>query len=242
MTTQSSTFWFSHIWSTKDLKRFLPLDKALQRYITSWEALARLCIITTVFQKRHTRPGIIRIQSGSDNTGAEANINHGCCTTFILADIIKLVSLKQLQFNSFLHIHHIPGEKNIDADNLSRGKTSDFPDSTRVNFNLKDIFDQTPFPKYINNLVQWDSEIHPLAKFCFKLLSWGFVFFCLSPSLSLSLSPPLLGSLLFPFLPPPYSLSPRYNVSLPQHVYFRLNEAHQFAPKFLQPCHDTYVR
>ena len=68
VTIQSSTFWFSHIWSTNDLKHFLPIDKALQRYITSWEALAQLCIITTVFQRCDTRPGIIRIQSGSDNT------------------------------------------------------------------------------------------------------------------------------------------------------------------------------
>ena len=101
---------------------------------------------------------------GSDNTGAEANINHGFSTTLVLADIIKMIPLKQLQFNSFLHIHHIPGEKNIDADNLSRGKTSDFPDSTRILFDLNDIFDQDPFPKYINNMVQWDPDIHPLVK------------------------------------------------------------------------------
>ena len=111
VTTPSNTYWFSHTWSTHDLQSFLSLDKALQRYISSWEALAQLCIILTVFQKCNTRPGIIRIQSGSDNTGAEANINHGFSTTLVLADIIKMISLKQLQFNSFLHIHHIPGEK-----------------------------------------------------------------------------------------------------------------------------------
>ena len=164
VTTPSNTYWFSHTWSTHDLQSFLSLDKALQRYITSWEALAQLCIILTVFQKCNTRPGIIRIQSGSDNTGAEADINHGFSTTLVFADIIKMISLKQLQFNSFLHIHYIPGEKNIDADNLSRGKTSDFPDSTRILFDLHDIFNQEPFPKYINNLVQWDPDIHPLVK------------------------------------------------------------------------------
>ncbi len=162
---QSSKYWFSQIWSTKDLEIFLLIKKALQRYITSWEALAQLCINITVFQKCETRPGIIHIQSGSDNTGAEAYINHGFSTTLILADMIKLVSIKQLQYNSLFHIHHIPGEKNVDADNLSRCKVSDFSDTTRVTFELQDIFDQPPFPRYINNLVQWDSEIHPFAKF-----------------------------------------------------------------------------
>ena len=140
VTTPSTTYWFSHNWSTNDLRQFLPIDKALQRYITSWEALAQPCVILTVFHKCDTRPGIIRIQSGSDNTGAEANINHGFSTTLILADTIKLISLKQLQFNSFLHIHHFPGEKNIDADNLSRGRTSDFPDSTRIHFRSERYF------------------------------------------------------------------------------------------------------
>ncbi len=33
----------------------------------------------------------------------------------------------------------------------------------RVSFDLDDIFDRTPFPRYINNRVQWDPDIHPLA-------------------------------------------------------------------------------
>ena len=75
VTINSSTFWFSQIWNTDDLQRFLPISKVLQRYITSWEALAQLCVILTVCQKCETRPGIINIHSGSDNTGAEANVN-----------------------------------------------------------------------------------------------------------------------------------------------------------------------
>ena len=96
--TPSTTYWFSQNWSTHDLRKFLPIDKALQRYITSWKPWpnsASFC------QNCDTRPGIIRIQSGSDDTGAEANINHGFSTTLILADIIKLISITKLQFNSF---------------------------------------------------------------------------------------------------------------------------------------------
>ncbi len=160
-TVQSSTYWFSQIWNTNDLQTFLPISKELQRYIASWEALAQLCIILTVFQTCETRPGIINIQSGSDNTGAEANTNHGFSTTEVLADIIKLVSITQIQCNTVLNVHHIPGEKNIDADNPSRGKLSSFPDELRVYFDLNVIFDRTPFPRYINKQVQWD----PLAIF-----------------------------------------------------------------------------
>ena len=144
---QSSTFWFSQIWNKNDLQTFIPISKELQRYITSWEALAQLCIILTVFQKCETRPGIINIQSGSDNTGAEANLNHGFSTTSILADIIRLVSIKQIQCNTILNVHHTPGEKNIDADNRSRGKLSSFLDELPVDFDLNVIFDRTPFPR-----------------------------------------------------------------------------------------------
>ena len=71
--------------------------------------------------------------------------------------------------------------RNIDADNLSRGRTSDFPDSTRILFDLHDIFNQEPFPKYINNMVQWDPAIHPLVKtlscVCLPPFFFGFSFF-----------------------------------------------------------------
>ena len=159
-----------HIGSAKfgtktDIQTFLPISKELQRYITSWNALTQLCIILTVFQKCETRPGIINIQSGSDSTGAVANIYHGFSTTDLLADIIKLVSIKQNHCNTLRNVHHIHGEKNIDADNLSRGKLSSFPDELRVDFDLNVIFDRTPFPRYINKLVQWDPEIQPLAKY-----------------------------------------------------------------------------
>ncbi len=202
VTIQLSTYWCSQIWNKTDLQPFLPITKELQRYITSWEALAQLCIILTVFQKCETRPGILNIQSGSDNTGAEANTNHGFSTTEILADIIKVVSIKQIQCNIIPNVHHIPGEKNIDADNLSRGKLSSFFDELRVNLNLNEIFDRTPFPKYINNLVQWDSEIHPLAKHCvfifrFVLLGLFAPPFCLNFWLA---HIPFLPQLSFPWL------------------------------------------
>ena len=61
---------------------------------------------------------------------------------------------------------------------------------------MRDIFDRTPFPRYINNLVQWDSEIHPLAKTSFFV---AFFF------LSVLLSPLCLLPLLFVPFPPFFS-------------------------------------
>ena len=137
---ENNLFWFSHIWNRQELQPFLEIPKSLQRYISSWEALAQLCILLLVNQKCTTRPGIISIQSGSDNTGAEANINHGFSNTEILSDIIKLVSLQQIQCNIFLNIHHIPGEKNIDADDLSRGRITNFCQGSRALIKLVEIF------------------------------------------------------------------------------------------------------
>ena len=54
VTIQSSTFWFSQIWNKSDLLTFLPVTKDLQRYITSCEAVAQLCIIRTVHPKCET--------------------------------------------------------------------------------------------------------------------------------------------------------------------------------------------
>ena len=190
------TFWFSQLWNKHDLQPFLHIPKCLQRYITSWEALAQLCIIFLVNRKCTTRPGIIDIQSGSDNTGAEANINHGFSNTEVLSDIIKLVSLQQIRCNIFLNIHHIPGQRNTDADDLSRGRISNFCPESRVLIQLVDIFNPLPFPRYINASVQWDLDIHANAKtfFCWffslsdhcDLASWTFVFLggdlvCFSP-------------------------------------------------------------
>ena len=162
-------FWFSHIWNRHELQPFLEIPKSLQRYISSWEALAQLCILLLVNQKCSTRPGIISIQSGSDNTGAEANINRGFSNTEVLSDIIKLVSLQQIQCNIFLNIHHIPGEKNTDADDLSRGRTTKFCQDSRVLIQQVDIFNPLQFPRYINTEVQWDPDLHANAKhfFCF---------------------------------------------------------------------------
>ena len=164
---ETNIFWFSHIWNRQELQPFLDTPKSLQRYISSWEALAQLCILLLVNQKCSTRPGIISIQSGSDNTGAEANINHGFSNTEVLSDIIKLVSIQQIQCNIFLNIHHIPGEKNTDADDLSRGRTTNFCQNSRVLIKLVEIFNPLPFPRYINTAVQWDPDLHANAKHFF---------------------------------------------------------------------------
>ena len=147
----SCTFWFSHSWKKSDLSPFLPVSLKIHQ----------LCIIFVMRNKCTYCAGIISIQSGSDNTGAEANINHCFSTAEIMADIIKLVSIKQIQCNTILNIHRTPGEKNVGADS---GKSSKFPEEFRVKISLQDIFDSSPFPKYINPQVQWDPDIHPLAK------------------------------------------------------------------------------
>ena len=138
------TFQWQEINEGLSRQPFLDIPKSLQRYISSWEALAQLCILLLVNQKCTTRPGIISIQSGSDNTGAEANINHGFSNTEVLSDIIKLVSLQQIQCNIFLNIHHIPGEKNIDADDLSRGRITNFCPDSRVLIQLVRWYFQPP--------------------------------------------------------------------------------------------------
>ena len=73
VTIPTGTFWFSETWTKSNLTEYITVEKELQRYITSWEAMAQLCIILIVHQQCEPRPGLLNIQSGSDNTGAEAN-------------------------------------------------------------------------------------------------------------------------------------------------------------------------
>ena len=187
--TPTGTFWFSETWKNPEINKFIQTDKELQRYITSWEAMAQLCVLLIVHQKCEPRPWLIRIQPGSDNTGAEANINHGFSTTETLSDIIKLVSIVQLRSNTFLDIRHILGEKSTDADDLSRGKTSSFSQEGNIRFHLNTIFDVAPFPRYINDSEFWNDTIHPLAKKepgCSRF--FFFFLFSLFESFSISLS------------------------------------------------------
>ena len=168
VTISTSTFWFSQIWKTEDLQKILPVAKALQRYITSWEAF----VLSSLFS-RNPKPDL---ESLTSNPGLTVHVPKPTSTmdslqlTEILSDIIKLVSIIQIRCNTLLNVHHIPGEKNTLADDLSRGKLSSFSNDFRICFDLAVIFDNSPFPRYINPLVQWDPDIHPLAKTVFFVL------------------------------------------------------------------------
>ena len=180
----SSTFLVQPSLGQTTLLHHLPVHKDLRRYITSWEAFAQLCILLTLHKQCEPRPGLISLQSGSDNTGAKTNINHGFSNTEILADI-TIISIAQLRCNKLLDIHRIPGEKNIDADDLSRGKISCFRPNLRIEFQLSTWLDNERFPKYINDSVQLDPDIRS-QKHHSHVPSYWFYFF-LSPGLTFTL-------------------------------------------------------
>ena len=112
----------------------------------------------------------------------------------VLSEIIKLVSMTQLRCNNLLNVHHIPGEKNTDADNLRRGRTSSFSTNGKsVSISVQFL---TP------HLSQGTSTVPINGTVTFILVPEKLVFFWfwfapspLSPSLPFSLpSSPVLSS------------------------------------------------
>ncbi len=119
---------------------------------------------------------------------------------------------------SLLNVHRIPGEKNTDRDNLSRGKTSSFSHKWKICFNLCTIFGSAPLPRYFNRSDHWSDDMHAGAKGFFF-----FLFFC-SFSSSLSLSISFFLAVLSYFLLSPLSCDLMFSFTAVGSI--RLNEAH----------------
>ncbi len=100
------------------------------------------------------------------------------------------IGITQLRCNALLNVHHIPGEKNTDADNLRRGRTSSFSTQSQSQHH----FWHHAFPKVhqqFRSMGRWHSSWCQISFF------FGFWFAPspLSPSLPFSLpSSPVLSS------------------------------------------------
>ena len=113
--------WFSQSWRVPDLSSLgVPLQVPARQDITCYETLAQLGLILCLRSVVPLARWTVRLRTLSDNTGAEAGINKLYSSAFPLSVFLKRLSMLACMTGIELDVFHIPGEKNDDADLLSR--------------------------------------------------------------------------------------------------------------------------
>ena len=144
----SPSLWFSERYDLADFKHLdLPLHAESQQDISCWETLAQAALMLLF---GHLCPGgrmRICIPSFSDNTGAEAVCSRLLTTRSPLCFFAQLVAMISTRLGISLDVQHIAGERNTEADFLSRWDSiSELPSSWnldyRYRFSVADFFDQ----------------------------------------------------------------------------------------------------
>ena len=128
---------FSQTWTLDDLAILgLPLQHPAHRDITCYEALAQLGLMLCLRSVVPSARWVVRMRTLSDNTGAEAGINKLYSSHFQLSAFLKRLCMLACLTGIELDVGHVPGEKNDDADWLSRwnDQPCHFPASFRRTF------------------------------------------------------------------------------------------------------------
>jgi len=155
--------WFSEKFEFKQFAELnIPVTEDMQKCIASFETLAQIAIL---FIFSRSSPGFrfpLRISSLTDNTGAEAGGNKLFSTTIPLNHFLERLTLLCTISGMELDLSHISGDRNEEADALSRW---DFIAEPPFNHAL-----HNRFPVSLNQL--WHPEtsvsLHPADTF----LSW----------------------------------------------------------------------
>eukprot|EP00435_Cladocopium_sp_Y103_P038655 s2653_g10.t1 len=116
-----TTIWFSEKFSFDDFAALdIPVTREMQKCIASFETLAQIAILY-IFSR--SSPGFrfpLRIQSLTDNSGTEAGGNKLFSTTTPLNVFLEKLTLLCTVSGMELDLSHIAGDRNEEADALSR--------------------------------------------------------------------------------------------------------------------------
>ncbi|CAE7409167.1 unnamed protein product [Symbiodinium sp. CCMP2592] len=148
--------WFAHRYAVKDfLDLGLPMQPDANLDISSYETLAQ-CFVLLAFWKAHGSGRLaLTLPALSDNSGAESVYNKLYTSKVPLTLFVRKLSMWSSITGVTLDCSHIAGEKNDDADLLSRWDGStELPDkfltSNRIELSLSEFwlirFQVTLFP------------------------------------------------------------------------------------------------
>ena len=125
-TASQKCFWFSEKFVKHDFTPLhIPIEDDLQKIISALELLAQIAIVFTLAR---TFPGHrvrIRINSFSDNTGAESGSNKLFTMKHPQCFFVEKLCLLSATFSMKLDVQHIAGKNNDEADALSRWSGQD---------------------------------------------------------------------------------------------------------------------
>ena len=116
-----TTIWFSERFSFDDFNSLdIPVTREMQKCIASFETLAQIAIL---YLFSRSSPGFrfpLRIHSLTDNSGTEAGGNKLFSTTVPLNHFLERLTLLCTISGMELDLSHISGDRNEEADALSR--------------------------------------------------------------------------------------------------------------------------
>ena len=140
LTTKDSCVWFTEQFSMKHARDISPsLHKDAQKYIACWEALAQLALLQATCSTLRSQCMSFTLPSGCDNTAAEAGANRLSTTSWPLSIFLQLIARWACAHVVEIQPRHIPGGKNVWADELSRNSMHGFAHrpSCRVRFDRR---------------------------------------------------------------------------------------------------------
>ena len=131
-----SVSWFAETWDFQEVQQQWPcLTKEAQRYIACFETLAQLMRVAWTAEGQAVRG--LCMPSGTDNTASEAGVNKLFTTAWPLRIFVQLVAAWAYKHKWSVLASHIPGERNVWADQLSRGNTSVFDSKPQARFRFR---------------------------------------------------------------------------------------------------------
>ena len=119
---------FSQTWRLCDLACLgLPLQMPAHRDITCYETLAQMGLILCLRSVVPCARWQLRLRTFSDNSGTEAGVNKLYSSSFPLSAFLQRLCMLACSTGIALDVSHIPGEKNDEADMLSRWTDESVP-------------------------------------------------------------------------------------------------------------------
>ena len=145
-----STVWYSSRFTYADFAQLeIPVTSEMQKFIACFETLAQIALM---FILSRNSPGYrfpLRIASLTDNSGTESGGNKLFSTTFPMNLFLEKLTILCTSSGMELDLSHISGERNDEADALSRWDFSGDPPfghelHNRVPITLPELWSTTP--------------------------------------------------------------------------------------------------
>ena len=125
--TPTAVAWFAEMWDISELRRTWNfLTKPAQAYIASFETLAQFALLQSTYHVSGHSHLHIHVPTGTDNTATEAGLNKLFTTKWPLCHFLRLIASWSHAHGIALLPSHIPGKKNVWADELSRDNLKRF--------------------------------------------------------------------------------------------------------------------